>query len=201
MNRKSGVSTLFTRFGRRFDFSVQEWRNRKCQRLLRRSACTLEGAIVQLGSVFPHIENKGKIDLGRAVCFRGLVLPVQLFSRNGGRLAIEKVTFVNQGSTICAAALVEIGPYCRIGEYVHISDSAFHPVSPITSTKIAPIRIGRNVWIGTRAIILPGVSIGAHSVIGAGAVVTSDVEARTVVGGVPARPISTFECPDDWHRP
>lgn len=82
-----------------------------------------------------------------------------------------------------------------------MSDTAFHSVSPMASVKAAPIKIGKNVWIGTRAIILPGVTIGDHAVVGAGALVSRDVPPCTVVGGVPARPISTFECPDDWHRP
>lgn len=52
-----------------------------------------------------------------------------------------------------------------------------------------PIRIGDNVWIGTHAVILGGVSIGERSVIAAGAVVTEDVADRTIVGGVPGKPI------------
>lgn len=51
----------------------------------------------------------------------------------------------------------------------------------------APVAIGNNVWIGTRAIIMPGVTIGDGAIIGANAVVTKDVDNYTVVGGVPAR--------------
>lgn len=47
--------------------------------------------------------------------------------------------------------------------------------------------IGKNVWIGARAIILPGIKIGDHSIIGAGAVVTKDIPANVIVGGVPAK--------------
>ena len=54
-------------------------------------------------------------------------------------------------------------------------------------THAAPIIIGRNVWIGSNATILQGVSIGDNSVVGAGAVVTKDVPANTVVGGIPAK--------------
>ncbi len=50
-----------------------------------------------------------------------------------------------------------------------------------------PIRVCRNAWIGAGAIVLPGVRIGECSVVGAGAVVTADVEPFTVVAGVPAR--------------
>jgi maltose O-acetyltransferase len=52
-----------------------------------------------------------------------------------------------------------------------------------------PIKIEDDVWIGDRVIILPGVTIGTGSIIGAGAVVTNDVDAFSVVGGVPARVI------------
>ena len=50
-----------------------------------------------------------------------------------------------------------------------------------------PIVIGNDVWIGANAVILPGVTIGNHSVVAAGAVVTKDVPANTMVGGVPAK--------------
>ena len=53
----------------------------------------------------------------------------------------------------------------------------------------APIVLGRNVWIGSNATILQGVTIGDNSVVAAGAVVTKDVPADTIVGGVPARVI------------
>ena len=56
-----------------------------------------------------------------------------------------------------------------------------------------PVTIGRNVWIATRSIILPGVSIGDHSVIGAGSVVTHDVPAHCLVAGNPARVIKYFK--------
>ena len=51
----------------------------------------------------------------------------------------------------------------------------------------APIRLGKNVWVGSNSTILQGVTVGDNAVIAAGAVVTKDVPANTVVGGVPAR--------------
>ena len=51
----------------------------------------------------------------------------------------------------------------------------------------APIHIGRNVWIGANATVLAGVSIGDGAIVAAGAVVTHDVPARAIVGGVPAK--------------
>jgi acetyltransferase-like isoleucine patch superfamily enzyme len=56
-----------------------------------------------------------------------------------------------------------------------------------------PIRIGNNVWIGTHAVILGGVTIGDHAVIAAGAIVNADVEPYTIVGGVPARVLKRLQ--------
>lgn len=56
-----------------------------------------------------------------------------------------------------------------------------------------PVRIGARVWIGAGARILPGVTIGDGAIVAAGAVVTRDVAPRTIVAGVPARPIKTLE--------
>ena len=55
------------------------------------------------------------------------------------------------------------------------------------TTYPAPIVLGKNVWIGSNATILQGVTIGDNAIVAAGAVVTKDVEANTIVGGVPAK--------------
>ena len=57
----------------------------------------------------------------------------------------------------------------------------------------APIRIGRHVWIGANATVLPGVTIGDGAIIAAGAVVTRDVPENAIVGGVPARIMRQFK--------
>jgi acetyltransferase-like isoleucine patch superfamily enzyme len=57
----------------------------------------------------------------------------------------------------------------------------------------APVHIGDDVWIGVNAVVLPGVTVGNGAVVAAGAVVTEDVPPFTVVGGVPARVISTID--------
>ncbi|MBC8076121.1 MAG: hypothetical protein H7Y32_08620 [Chloroflexales bacterium] len=59
--------------------------------------------------------------------------------------------------------------------------------------RCAPVVIGRNVWVGAKATILQGVTIGDGAVVAAGAVVTRDVAAYTLVAGVPARPIRALE--------
>lgn len=57
----------------------------------------------------------------------------------------------------------------------------------------APIVLGRNVWVGANSTILQGVAVGDNAIIAAGAVVTKDVAANTVVGGVPAKYIRNIE--------
>jgi hypothetical protein len=72
---------------------------------------------------------------------------------------------------------------------------AWWPFSTLTSipwtrpTLFAPVRLGANVWVGRSATILPGLTIGDHAVIAAGSIVMGDVPARTLMAGVPARPI------------
>jgi len=63
------------------------------------------------------------------------------------------------------------------------------------ASRLAPVTIGSRVFFGAHAIVMPGVTVGDDVIVAAGAVVTRDVPPRTVVAGVPARPISTLE---DW---
>lgn len=78
-----------------------------------------------------------------------------------------------------------------------------HPISPrLREAKLQydlPVRIGRNVWVGAGAIILPGVTIGDNAVISAGCVVTKDVEANAIVAGVPGRVIRMIDESDDVY--
>ena len=90
------------------------------------------------------------------------------------------------------------GKVLRIGDDVLIGSNVVlatinHGLSPDTRTDNcpAPIDIGRGVWIGSHVTVLPGVRVGDYAVLAAGAVVTKDVPAYTVVGGVPARVIKT----------
>jgi acetyltransferase-like isoleucine patch superfamily enzyme len=85
---------------------------------------------------------------------------------------------------------VTIGDDTLIASHVAITSLTHDPRADLysASQQSRPIVIGRNVWIGTHAVILPGVTIGDGAIIGAGAVVTRDVAPRAVVVGVPAAP-------------
>jgi galactoside O-acetyltransferase len=80
--------------------------------------------------------------------------------------------------------------WCMFGPNVVIA-TAGHPILPILRehhyTYAIPVHIGRNVWVGSNVSILPGVTIGDNTVIGAGAVVNKDIPANVVAAGVPCK--------------
>ena len=108
--------------------------------------------------------------------------------RVGERVAIN--AFVH----IWANQSVTIGDDSMIASHVQITTSTHtYDRLPYRDHRVdAPVVIGRNVWIGSGAIILPGVTIGENSVVGAGSVVTQSIPPNSVVVGVPARVIKTL---------
>ena len=95
-----------------------------------------------------------------------------------------------------------IGPVC-IGNHVNLAQgitvTALNHIFKDSSRRIdeqgvstKPVVIGDDVWIGANAVILPGVTIGSHCVVAAGAVVTKDVPNHTLVGGIPAKVIKNI---------
>jgi acetyltransferase-like isoleucine patch superfamily enzyme len=103
----------------------------------------------------------------------------------------ERVSFGGQ-VRIFNTATVKIGNDCMIAygtQFITSTHDTFnHPMSKQRIDR--PIEVGNHVWIGTNAIILPGVKIGNFAVIGAGAVITSHVPETAIVAGNPARIIA-----------
>lgn len=89
--------------------------------------------------------------------------------------------------------LIKIGNNVTLAPRVHIlaHDASMH--HEIGYTKIAPVHIGNNVFVGAGTIILPGVTIGDNVVIGAGSVVVTDIESNSVAVGQPAKKIKTYK--------
>ena len=114
----------------------------------------------------------------------------------GVNLHIGDGVYMNTGCVILDCAKVEIGARTLLGPAVQIY-TAIHPLDPAERAAFIetakPVIIGSNVWIGGAAVILPGVTIGDNAVVGAGAVVTKDVAANTVVAGNPAKVIRELD--------
>ena len=95
---------------------------------------------------------------------------------------------------------IYIGDGTMIGPNVTIATGA-HPLDPALRNRGLqlnhPVKIGKNVWIGAGAVLLPGVSVGDGAVIGAGSVVTKDVPAGTVAVGNPCRVIRKLEAGEE----
>lgn len=82
---------------------------------------------------------------------------------------------------------VMMGPDCIMYSYSHAHSRIDIPMDQQGFEKETPIHIGNDVWIGARVIILPGVTVGNHVIIGAGAIVTKDIPDYAIAAGNPAR--------------
>ena len=112
----------------------------------------------------------------------------------GRNLRFGRNVFVNHGCTAMDLGGIDIGDDVMIAPNVHLISSG-HPLDPATRRSqitIAPVRIGRGVWIAAGAMVLQGVTVGDDAVVAAGAVVTKDVPSRTLVAGVPARVVRSL---------
>lgn len=120
----------------------------------------------------------------------GVVIRPPFHCDYGYNIRLGRGTFLNFGCIILDVVAVELGDQCQVGPAVQIL-TADHPRDPALRRQGyesgVPVRIGRNVWIGAGAIILPGVSVGDDAIIGAGSVVTRDVPPGATAMGNPAR--------------
>ncbi len=111
----------------------------------------------------------------------------------GKNITIGKDVFINSCCHFQDQGGITIGDGAFIGHNVVLA-TINHALEPEKNRRnsYAPIVIGKHVWIGSNATILPGVHIGDWAAVAAGAVVTKDVPPRTVVGGVPAKVLKTI---------
>jgi acetyltransferase-like isoleucine patch superfamily enzyme len=151
-----------------------------------------------------HVEPGGEVRFGRFVwigdgtkirCHEGIV-------------EIGEKTVMGQECTISAYQRVRIGEQCVIADramFIDFDHGVVEVERPIRLQGIykRDVEVGNNVWIGYGACILRGVHVGDNSVIGTNSVVTKDVPANAVVGGIPARIIRMREAPQQlrWARP
>ena len=113
---------------------------------------------------------------------------VPFYTNFGQFITIGKRVFINHACSFLDMGGITLEDDVLIGPKVNLITEN-HPIDPTDRRALIckPIVIKRNAWIGAAATILPGVTIGENAVVAAGAVVSKDVPANTVVGGVPAR--------------
>jgi acetyltransferase-like isoleucine patch superfamily enzyme len=115
------------------------------------------------------------------------------YTNFGQFINIGKNVFINHACSFLDMGGITIEDDVLIGPKVNVITEN-HPLDPADRRALIckPIVIKRNAWIGAGATILPGVTVGENAVVAAGAVVSKDVPANTIVGGIPARHIKNF---------
>jgi maltose O-acetyltransferase len=155
-----------------------------------RSAQAL-GPHVRLWGV-PFVTNRGTMLIGDRVRLASTISTLELSTGPDGTLEIGERVLINHGCSIAATKLVRIAERCNIGSQAILIDNAFHELDPDRRDQQpdpAPVILEANVWLAARVIVLPGVTIGRNSVVGAGSVVTRDIPPDVLAAGIPAKVI------------
>ncbi|MBU8899957.1 acyltransferase [Corallococcus sp. M34] len=142
--------------------------------------CHLDWGVATYGRVV--VDNQGVVELGPRLSFMGGMVPTTLTCHPGARLVVGASSHFNYGVSLEAWESVSIGERCMFASFVRICDRDGH--------RTAPIVIEDDVWVAHGAILMPGVRIGARSVVSAGSIVTHDVPPDMLAMGNPARTMS-----------
>jgi maltose O-acetyltransferase len=150
----------------------------------------------------PFIENLGRMEIGDDFNFVSLFVRSHLVTGHDGFLQIGNSVNINFGAAISAHEHIQIGDRVRMGPYAIVMDSDYHAAKDRGERPTAPITIEDDVWLAGRVSVLRGSRIGRGSVITAGSVVSGEIPAGVIAGGVPARVIRRIEGGDkafvDW---
>jgi acetyltransferase-like isoleucine patch superfamily enzyme len=160
-----------------------------------RSQCESVGPGIQMEEL-PYLHGRGRIVIGDRVRLSGK--STIGFGRPADvvpEFVVGDGAFIGHQCSFSITRSVRIGRHCLLAGGVQVFDMDGHPIDaaerrsgmPTPGSGVAPVVIGDDVWIGSRAMILKGVAIGDRAIVAAGAVVSKDVPADVVVAGNPAR--------------
>jgi acetyltransferase-like isoleucine patch superfamily enzyme len=139
--------------------------------------------------------NPWDIQIEAAALDNHVVLLTTGERRCGARIIIRGGVYINRFTMLDASEQIEIGENSMIGPYCYITDHDHggEPGVPVSQQPLvsAPVRIGRDVWLGAGVTVLKGVTIGDGAIVGAGSVIKDDVLPGVKVAGVPGRLIGS----------
>lgn len=148
----------------------------------------------------PIIFRGGTVRIGKRFVIRGRVARAEISAEPNAQLLIGDRVFINHGVVINATESIEIGDDTKIGDFSAIYDCNYHEVDPGHPVKPRPVVIGKNVWLGNGVLVLPGSSIGDHTVVAARSVVNCALPPRVLAAGNPAKVVKQLDIPDGWRR-
>lgn len=144
------------------------------------------GRLFRAGGGVRILRRNASIEIGRKVQLHRQVKLSAWGNECESKIVIGDNTTIGDRTEIHAGKLVEIGSGCNIAWDVCIMDRDYHKFDS-SQEQMKPVKIEDDVWIGCRALIMKGTTIGKGAVIAAGSVVTKDVPPNTLVGGNPAK--------------
>lgn len=153
---------------------------------------------VILGRVRFHI--RGEAVFGERLMVFAQPWKVNIDVDRGATLTVGDGVFLNGGVSIEAWHDVRIGNNVLMAPFSSVIDDDRHELEPGVPLYKGPTIIGDDVWLGRNVVILPGVTVGSGSVIGANSVVTRDILPNSFAVGSPARVVRKLDLPDGWSR-
>lgn len=148
-----------------------------------------------------RLRIRGKATFGARFMVEAHTWAVAVNVAEGATLTVGDGVFINGGASIEVWHDVRIGNAVMMAPFVSIIDDDRHEVEPGAPLDKGPTIIGDGVWLGRNVAVLPGVTIGAGSVIGVNSVVSRDIPPNTFAAGAPARVIKPLDLPPGWdHR-
>jgi acetyltransferase-like isoleucine patch superfamily enzyme len=163
--------------------------------------CRRYGRGVRTGVYIHWVQGKGDIILGDDVLVDGKCT-FSFAARFAARptLIVGDHTEIGHNCRFSIGKQITIGRYCHVASDVWLLDSSGHPSDPEarlaglppSAEEVRPVVVEDNVWIGSRSVIFPGVTIGQGSIVSAASVVTTDVPPYTLVAGNPARKVRSL---------